>query len=321
MSAWFLELRAGARVGLGRGVTTIGRSASCDIVIPDRGVSRRHVLVCARADAVEVVNVGKHAVFIDDEPVEELGRARDGQRVAIAGAVVATVRRAATRPDASSRARWFLRIDGGPLVAIGGERFTVGGGERDDLVMRDWDERALVLHPVDDGVVVEAARPPDERFDHDGFARLGAGESLRYAGARVELLARGGELERSTQQLAGARTVVRLEAFRAGGMLVIETAGDASSLYLPRRRYALLRALLTPAAAGERGYLRVDALCRAIWPDDPVKDETDFNVLLHRVRRDLLRAGVDASALIERARGSGMIRAPIAARPDVELQL
>ena len=29
---------------------------------------------------------------------------------------------------------------------------------------------------------------------------------------------------------------------RAGGMLVIETAGDASSLYLPRRRYALRRA-------------------------------------------------------------------------------
>ena len=95
--------------------------------------------------------------------------------------------------------------------------------------------------------------------------------------------------------------------------------GPKRSVYLAARRFALLRALITPEPPARPGELRsVEELCRAIWPDDELKDETDFNVLLYRVRRDLVNAGLDLAEFIERVRGSGMVRSPIAADAEIE---
>ena len=252
----------------------------------------------------------------------EAALAGDGARVEIADVTIATVRRVAS-PAEDAGARWFVRVDDGPMLALSGERFTIGGGQ-DDLIIASWAAATLALHVVDGSVVVEAAQgaSASPRLDADGFGRLSSGESLEYAGVRVEVVSAGGsELEESTVQRARAQTSVRLEALRRGGMLVIEGCPGATSVFLHRRRCALLRALLSPPPDAPGGYCSVDALCRQIWPEDPVKDETDFNVLLHRVRQDLLRAGIDVCEWIERARGSGMVRAPIVARPDVSIQL
>ena len=101
-------------------------------------------------------------------------------------------------------------------------------------------------------------------------------------------------------------------------MITTVVGGEERSVYLPRLRFALLRALIAPpppAAPGD--YLDVESLCEIVWPGNHSKTEYDFNVLLHRVRRDLLRAELDVDALIERAHGSGMIRAPAAAEAEV----
>ena len=83
---WALELNSGARVGLGRNVTTIGRSARCDIVIADPSVSRRQLLVCVRERGVEVINVGKQPASLDGAAITESVQAVDGQAIEIAGA-------------------------------------------------------------------------------------------------------------------------------------------------------------------------------------------------------------------------------------------
>lgn len=328
MPQWFLELSSGVRVNLARGLTSIGRSSRCDIVVPDPSVSRRQVLLYPRADAVELINVGKQPLAIDGEVVTDTGFAREGSSIQIAGTPIAVVRcgHASHGPDAP--ARWCLRLDGGPLVSLPDHPFTIGGSGRDDLVIAGWAPATLTLHGFDTSVMVEAAAPGvaapswDAPFDEGGLARLEPGQELVFAGVRLELVASDGpSLERSTMTVAGARCAVRLERFKSGGMLTLERGGEVASVYLARRRYALARALLAPLERSANGYQSVDALCLVIWPDDPVKDRTDFNVLLYRVRRDLIHAGIDPDVLIDRERGSGMIRAPIVSLPNVEVRV
>lgn len=79
-------------------------------------------------------------------------------------------------------------------------------------------------------------------------------------------------------------------------------------MYLAERRCNLVAALLSPTrpyAPGE--FVHDEAVIPRVWPHKH-KSRSDLNTLLHRVRRDLMTAGVDGAALIERAKGGGATR-------------
>ena len=318
MSRWRLEFEAGDKLALRRGVVVVGRSSSCDVVLDDPAISRRQLLLHVTAEGVVLANVGRQAVSRNGSEIDESALAGDGDRIRIGGSPFAVVR-ATVAEEAESR--WILRLDGGLTLKPRRTPFTVGGGGADDLRLDGWPAAGLSLHDVDTGVIVELGADSgsllrdDERsaFDADGFARVALGGELLVGGRRFAFLQGDGGLEGSTE-IGGVETVVevRLEAYKRGGVLSIGRGGATVEVFLAQRRFALLRALLSPnkpALAGD--LVPVEALCRTIWPDDPHKDESDFNVLLYRVRRDLLRAGIDAGAVIERARGSGMVRSPL----------
>jgi hypothetical protein len=318
-----LEFVAGDQLSLRRGVIVVGRSASCDVVLDDPAVSRRQLLLHVTADGVVLANVGRQAVSRNGAEIDDSTLAVDGDRIAIGGEPFAVLRRT-TAPDVASR--WILRLDGGLALKLRRTPFTVGGGSTDDLTVDGWPPAALSLHDVDTGIIVElgsgseALLSAEERalFDEDGFARVAVGGGFVVGGRRFAITQGGAPLEGSTECGGEPRAEIRLEAYKRGGVLSLDRGGAVSEVFLAQRRFALVRALLAPpepAAAGD--LLPVDALCRRIWPKDPHKDESDFNVLLYRVRRDLLRAGIDASEVIERARGAGMVRAPIGERARI----
>ena len=210
------------------------------------------------------------------------------------------------------------------MIGVNSANFKLGGGASDNLVIHGWPAGALTFYEVEHALVVEASRELAvvPSLDADGFGRLCSGDTLTCRGTTIEARSLGGaEFEQSTVQRERVGVRVRLETFRSGGILVIERDGDTRSVHLARRRYALLRALLTRSSRTAGGFHSVEGLCRAIWPNDPVKDSTDFNVLLYRLRRELVRAGIDASLWIERARGSGMVRSPMTQRADVEVRI
>lgn len=326
MSRWRLEFGAGDQLALRRGVVVVGRSSACDIVLADPAVSRRQLLLHTTADGVVLANVGRQGVSHNGAEIEEPVVAADGDRIGIGGEPFAVLRATEAGDEAS---RWILRLDGGVALKLRRTPFAVGGGPVDDLSVEGWPAAALRLHDVDTGVVVELGAGAEallragERaaFDADGFARIAVGDDFRVGGRRFAIVQGSAGLEGSTE-LHGVEppVAVRLEAYRRGGVLSICRGGEATELFLAQRRFALLRALFAPARPAVAGELvPVDALCRTIWPDDPAKDESDFNVLLYRVRRDLLAAGIDADTVIERARGTGMVRAPLGATAAVIL--
>ncbi|WP_172302397.1 FHA domain-containing protein [Pseudenhygromyxa sp. WMMC2535] len=322
MKTWRLEFEAGGDYALRPGVTVVGRSAACDIVLDDPAVSRRQLLLHVRAEGVELVKLGRRATRCGGVEFEGEHLAKAGELVEIGGRAFAWLR---ALPQRKWRARWLLRLDGGPAIGMRKTPFTIGSGPSDDLRVADWPPSALRLHDAERALIAELAAPKLLRagqqagFDAEGLVRMAPEQGLELGGRRLEIVATATQLERSTR-LDDGPVELSLERYERGGALHLGRGGERRSVYLAPRRFALVRALISPRPPTTPGELvGVGELCRAIWPEDAAKDETDFNVLLYRVRRALLQAGFDVDELICRERGTGMLRAPLAAVASVRV--
>lgn len=73
------------RWDIGRGVTTIGRADSCDVVLVDREVSRQHAQIRHDADQYVVVDLGsKNGTWVNGVPATGAVRLVDGDEIRIA---------------------------------------------------------------------------------------------------------------------------------------------------------------------------------------------------------------------------------------------
>ncbi len=328
-SKWRLEFTAGSQLRLRRGVTLVGRDPTCDIVLHNSKVSRRQLLIHARRDAVELVKLGRQTVCCDALTLAEAAVVvGDGARISIGGTHFAEL---CALSKADDPPRWLARVDRSPALTLPREGFVVGGGATDELRIEGWPPAALRLHPIDAGVIVE--RSPEvhdllhtderSRFDGDGFARVDPERPLRIMKRVLSVLLVSATATTRTctnTVLGNTKTLVRLESFGRGGVITVERGDEVSSAYLSRLRFSLVHALIRPrASATAGGYVDLETMSAEIWPNDAFKTEYDFNVLLHRVRQDLIRAGLGADEFIERARGSGRLRSPIAANATVIL--
>jgi len=78
--------------------------------------------------------------------------------------------------------------------------------------------------------------------------------------------------------------------------------------------------LLQPTGEYEPGDFVPDELVLPqIWPRQPERTRTDLNTLVHRVRKDLLKIGVDPTSVIERAATGGATRFHLAPGVHVEV--
>lgn len=322
MARWRLEFATGGQLSLQRGVTLVGRHPTCDVVLDDSTVSRRQLLLQTRVDGVELVKLGRQTVHCDELELDERSTlARDGDHIRIGGAPFARVRASASGEESAC---WLLSVDGGPRIQLTHTTFFVGSGEHDSLAVPGWPAATLQIHDVDLNVLVELSEAGKamlsteeaERFNVDGIVRIAANageQTLRVGGHELSFVHRASD-PRTQATLDTAQSVVlRLDRCGRGGVLTIETEDDTHSVYLARLRFDLISALIRPpppAAGGD--YVAIETLCEQVWPEQPFKTEYDLNVLLHRLRQDLLRARLDITALIERAHRSGLLRAPIA---------
>jgi hypothetical protein len=70
---------------LSEATIVIGRDESCDIVLPDRQVSREHARIELRDGAYVIADLGStNGTFINGEPLRESAQLRDGDEVGIA---------------------------------------------------------------------------------------------------------------------------------------------------------------------------------------------------------------------------------------------
>ncbi len=295
--------------------------------------SRRQALVYLGAEGPYVVAMGRAPTMLDGVTVETSRQCTNGSKVEVPGLSCTLVAEPVTERE--EEPSWVIERVGGAFFGVGERPLTIGGAADDGLRIAGRPPHALTFRVIGERLVVEFGA--DGTVDGRAVA-AGAVEGLR-PGSRVGVgdpadvdhsialrVIDGGRAHDVTTQGMGVRpvdvrvTAIALEFLPHGGRLRLVSAGRERSLYLADRRCDLVACLLQPPAPLQPGeVVPDDVLLPRVWPGKPA-DRTAINVLVHRLRRDLVRAGIDGVALVERSTGGGGTRLVLARGAKVEVR-
>ncbi len=324
-STWWLVLPDGSRRRVEPGGCLLGRAADCDVVLVSQDASRRQALVYLSADGPHVVAMGRAPTKLGTELVE-------GSRALVDGAVIEVVGQqyrvvAETVGERDGEPSWVIERVGGAFFGVGDRPLTIGSDAGDDVRIEGMPPRALILRVVDDRLLVEfgdAGTLDGQAVAAGAIEAVGAGTRVAVGSEVMRVIAGGGGHDATTRGAdrpsAVKATAATLEFLPNGGRLRLVVGGRERSLYLADRRCDLMACLLQPPAPLRVGeFVPDDVLLPRVWPGKP-SDRTAINVLVHRLRRDLVRAGIDGVALIERSTGGGGTRVVLAGGADVSVR-
>lgn len=305
MSLWLRDA-AGVEVAPFMGSLLVGRAPTCNVVVDDPRVSRRHALLVEDAYGAQLVPLGKGGLSLDGVSVAEPCRLRDGARLAVADAVFEVVLRPGPEPEAI----WGLEI-GSITYPLRGPALTVGSGPSDDLQVPAWSSSAATLFLVRGAVVAEVDPSLEVRGGSiDGaLVTLTRGARLACAGVTATLVVVGDE--KATLDVESSPTEAHLELLPHGGLLKLRL-DRLHCVWLPQRRGDLMAALLAPARGRSAGdWIPDEALISHVWGTEPAT-RMQLNTLVHRLRLTLSAAGLNGAKLIERAPTGGSTRVRLA---------
>lgn len=298
----------------------IGRDPACEIVVTDRAISRRHALIRATLDGVEVVPLGRLPVVHNDRPCERAALLVDGDRIEIAD-LVFTVRVDLPSPDRSHVGYRLVR--GRSSFALSHTPFVTGGGDTDDLIIERWPAAALRFHLAQGELFLEVmigtATVNGSAIEGDSLTALGIGDVLEYDGETFEIA--GGDRAHTT--ITGGTDAlpsrVVIEMMPRGGRVVFSLPGGDRTVYLADRRLDLIAALVRPPSGYRPGdFVPDDVLRPIVWPRNPNVIRSEINVHITRCRKDLLAAGLAGPRLLQRSPGGGATRLALAPGCTIE---
>lgn len=307
-ASFWLEA-SGVRLAIGPGGVLVGRSAKCDIVIPDQSISRFHALFRATRSVPEVISMGRRPVLVNGveaAPETQIGCGDIVQLRERAFRILAAESDSRPCPDAAG---WLVESDSGFLYSVSRTPFFVGGGTDDDLIIADWPPMTLCLRIAQSALILEPHVPL--RFnghtrDKDDALIVRSGDEVDRDGTAIRVLRVTSTGQHTTRSGGGMPLPwkIRLQSIPAGGRLFLSLPGGVSEAYLPGRRRDLVVCLLAPPLPYRPGgIVPDDVLCASIWPDKPGMDRTDINTLVHRLRQDLNKVGIDGQVLLARVVG------------------
>lgn len=305
----------------------VGRSPHCDVVLRSEQASRRQALVYLDSRGPRLVPLGSNPTVVNGAPVSEGElELNEGDLLELYGNNLEVAKQLGERSSpAAGTPVWVLEGPAGGLFGMAHSPFLVGGSPEDDLLVEGWPGGALCFRARDGGLEVEvstAAKVGEVELEPGETALLRRGQAISIGGSSVRVVT-GGELASgSTASLERSDKVTRarLEFLPRGGRLHLTLAGEEHSIYLTDRRCDLIAVLLQPPEPQKAGDAIEDEVVLArVWGKKRV-DRTHLNVLLHRVRKDLSRIGLDGPALIVRTEGGGATRFVLAESAEVVLE-
>ncbi len=276
-------------------------------------------------DGPRLVPLGRGTTQLHGEDLDQETGLKDGERVTLPGLSLTLE---SEEHAQSEEPKWLLERVGGGLFGIARSPFTVGGGSKDDIRIEGWPEGIFTFQGLSGALYVEAAqeaRLNGDPLERNSLVPVRPGSKLEVQGDLLRVLT-SGELNLTDSTVPSQRRkraplpiAVQLEFLPRGGRLRIEDLGGRLVLYLPGRRCDLVAALLKPPTPYKAGELIPDEVVMPrVWPGES-KTRADLNVLVHRLRKDLIRAGVDGPSLVVRAKGGGATRFAVAREGEVSL--
>ncbi len=311
----------GLRVPIRAGGVCIGRGVECDVGLDDEHISRRHAQLTPTNDAVELLPLGRNPVAVNGVAHAAAVALTDGDRISIADQVFTV--EIARDVSGAEPAQWTV-AHAGVWHAITRAGFTIGGGDDDDVQVPGSEDGAARLHRVQEALFIEADGDGvwlnDAPIGPGAVEPVGEGDRITIGEVVLEAHQRTGAGVTPTRALVVFPERVELRLLARGGRLALWFAGVERTLVVSERRLELLAVLLRPPAPlAPGGYVPDDVILQRVWPRSDRADHGDLNVLIHRLRRDLVRAGVNGPALIQRQAGGGGTRFAVAATTRIDV--
>lgn len=299
----------------------IGRDPSCDVVVSDPSISRRHALVRTSTEGVELVPLGRLPVQHNGKPCERAELVSDGDRIEV-GDITLTFRVELPRPGQSSGG--YRLVAGRSSFGIAHTPFVVGGGDTDDLILDGWPPGALRFHLAQGELSVEVTQGTATKnraeIEADTLEPLEVGDQLGYAGMTFEI-AKGDGAAHTTiaAPVAALPSRVSIEMLPRGGRVVFTMPDGDRAVYLADRRLDLIAALVRPPAGYAPGdFIPDDVLRPIVWPRNPNVIRSEINVHITRCRKDLIAAGLAGPRLLQRSPTGGATRLALAPGCTIE---
>jgi hypothetical protein len=292
---------------LAPGRTRVGRAPDNDLVIPEPAVSGYHLLLTSGPDGVEVRDLGStNGTFVNEERVQSTSVLNAGDLLRVGLTVRCRVR--LLPAEAAPAEHWLVHVNTGramraPLAFVL-EHLLAGDDEGDD----------------------EAGPPHALRIEGDRVIAERDGQRVEAAlGAHLQLgphrvLVVDGEVarERTLTAVSDDPWTLRVDVDAGGGpeAAVLDPDGEVQGVVRAGNRVTVLHLLacqvLEDRAAGlvddEVGWCGDEALMRGVWGRQwSQKGPASFQVLVHRVRKDLVRLGL-SGALLEKRGGRSRLR-------------
>ena len=326
-SSWWLRAGEGSARKITPAGLLLGRSAHCDVVLPSERASRRQALVYLASEGPRLEVLGQGETRVGERVVERSADLADGDVIGFESLSLTVSREESAAPRVRARQPvWVLKDPDGGLFGMASSPFLVGGSVEDDLRVAGWPDAALCFRLAEGGALeVEAqadATVDDTPLPAGQRARPRRGARITLDGRTLEVVTGGAFASGSTAASGDAPGLekVSLEFLPRGGRLTLVQGGEAQTVYLSDRRCDLVAVLLSPPEPQKAGDpIEDDVVIARVWGKQHA-DRTNLNVLLHRVRKDLSRVGLDGHALLERTEGGGATRVAVHDRTEVELE-
>lgn len=303
-----------------RGVL-LGRAPGNDIMIRDPAVSSVHALVRLGPNGPEILAFGRNETRVNGEPVEGVSVLLDGDAVELPGERLRI--ELAKAPLSAEGTSWIVATPEGRLFGVRRSPIRVGGGAEDELHVPGLPPEALVLTLAQGRLLVEFAVPgavSRRPVDAGELLVVDVGDVLEVDDVALRVVGEPSHDVRSTE-LSGQSPLpvgVRFKFLPSGGELSLVFPRGQVDLRLAESRARLVATLLGHVQDYAPGDWYPDAvLIPMVWPRQENTTRVYVNVLVHRLRQDLLKVGVNPFALIERA--DGATRICLAPEATVEL--
>ncbi len=316
----WLEDGAGKRIPIGPRGLIVGRALACDVMLGDAAASRRSAFVYRDLEGLWLVKVGRSSVRVGHAEVEETVPLRPGDSIHFPGASYSVH---SDEDPTMSAASWALRREASPpeladlprVQPLGDQPFTIGGSPDDDLHVGSWPPRLVCLEPDPSGgwlAFLRAGAAIDGIPVQTGATRsVGADARIGYDRV-VFRLVEVAATQRDTQHQLPVELPTRVllqPLVPSGGSISLSFGPTEVTTWIPGVRYDVLQALLSPPAPYAPGDPMPDSvLMPRVWGRQLPTDRKAVVTVLKRLRRDLEKAGLPGSLLVDRTQGRSRFR-------------
>ncbi len=294
------------RVPLTERPLQIGRGPENGLVLADDTVSGQHATVWIERGAIRVQDrASTNGTWIDEARLDGEGEVRPGQILRLGRRV--RLRVVSTVPGLPVEApAWRLEVlESGASVAVAPGGLCVGTGPGVDLSLPLDGVTSFGVFPVDGGAEIEAGGPRYVvkagvvfMIGQRHFRILPAdGPAVRTVGERSPT--DGYRLQVSLDGPTGPEAI--LEDPVLGLVHRVAAENRAVLLYLLAVQLLDDRAARVPEP--RQGWIGDDEVASGVWGREALRmDANNLNVLIHRLRRELVDGGLDPSFLERRNR-------------------